>query len=208
LKPEMKKIRFGDLVQQAGRPTTMALWTAPEKNKDLQRAIRANRVLTIRHQTVGNKRDVGTIGFRKEPDAIYLIFPRSLPTADPAPVIGINYELLEQPPQSGKGQSKTPAQPTPSARTAIAEKRTEPQPTMTLRKFRFTVRAEVETDIEVQARSAKQARALALDTIQSKPLSPSEWRRAKGSAKIKRIAEARSPRDAPSQSGSPARIAL
>ena len=43
----MKKIRFGDLVREAGRPTTIELWTAPEKNKDLQRAIRTNRVIFI-----------------------------------------------------------------------------------------------------------------------------------------------------------------
>jgi len=92
----MKKIRFGDLVRKSGRPSTMELWIPPEKNKELQRAIRANRVLTIKRGDVGRQRDVGEIGFRKQPGALYLIFPRALPVADGS-VIGINYDLLDQP---------------------------------------------------------------------------------------------------------------
>jgi hypothetical protein len=91
----MKRIRFGDLVRQSGRPSTIELWIPPEKNKELQRAIRANRILTIQRRNVGNKRDVGEIGFRKQPGSLYLIFPRALPAADD-PVIGINYDLLER----------------------------------------------------------------------------------------------------------------
>jgi hypothetical protein len=92
----MKKIRFGDLVRESGRPSTIELWTPPEKNKELQRAIRANRILTIQRSNVGNKRDVGEVGFRKQPGSLYLVFPRALQVTR-GPVIGINYDLLEQP---------------------------------------------------------------------------------------------------------------
>jgi hypothetical protein len=93
----MKTIRFGDLVRQAGRPTTIELWIPPDRNKELQRAIRANRVLTVKHRNTGNQRDKGTIGFHQQREAIYLIFPRALPKTGRAPVIGINYDLLDQP---------------------------------------------------------------------------------------------------------------
>src|SRR5262245_8159211 len=93
----MKKIRFGDLVRNSGRPKTLTLWTEPESNKELQRAIRGNRVLTVHHTNAGKKRDVGEIGFKKESPAIYLIFPRALPARSNEPVIGINYDLLEEP---------------------------------------------------------------------------------------------------------------
>src|SRR5688572_20624135 len=97
----MKNIRFGDLVRNSGRPKTLTLWTTPEKNKELQQAIRENRVLTVERRNVGTNADVGEIGFRQKKDALYLIFPRRLPTAARDPVFGINYDLLEEPASSG-----------------------------------------------------------------------------------------------------------
>ena len=163
----MKKIRFGDLVRHSGRPTTMELWTPPEKNRELQRAIRANRVLTVQRRNVGNKRDVGEIGFRKQRKAFYLIFPRALPTASHEPVIGVNYDLLEQPTSF---EDSKPVVPTPKKSTP---------PPLTPRKYRVKVRMDVETDMGVEAVSAKEARVLALETLQHKPLSSSDWRRGK-----------------------------
>src|SRR6185436_5326231 len=93
----MKKIRFGELVRSSGRPKMLTLWTAPAKHKELNQAIRDNRVLTVHRSSVGNKRDVGEIGFHQKQDAFYLVFPRRLPDAGPEPVIGINYDLLEEP---------------------------------------------------------------------------------------------------------------
>jgi hypothetical protein len=177
----MKKIRFGDLVRQSGRPTTIELWTPPEKNKELQRAIRANRVLTVQHRNVGNKRDVGEIGFRKQREAFYLIFPRALPTASPDPVIGINYDLLEPPTllKSSDGKVSKPAAPV-SKSVAFAPKKSAPPPPP--KKYRFTVRVSIEADVEVTAKSAKEARVLALEAVQHKPLSSSDWRR--GSVRV------------------------
>ena len=91
----MKKIRFGDLVRSSGRPKNLSLWTTPKKNKELQQAIRGNRVLTVHLHSVGNKAEVGEIGFHQQ-EALYLIFPRRLPTAAREPVIGINYDLLDR----------------------------------------------------------------------------------------------------------------
>lgn len=72
------------------------LWTAPEKNKGLQAAIKHNRILTVRQQNVGNKRDVGFVGFRPVPQASFLVFPRPLEASRDQKVIGINYSLLDQ----------------------------------------------------------------------------------------------------------------
>ena len=94
----MKTLRFGDLVRQSGRPVTLELWMPPKENKELQKAIRTNRVLTVQHQNTGSKRDVGKIGFRVQRGALYLVFPRPLPKAGSIPVVGINYDLLERPP--------------------------------------------------------------------------------------------------------------
>src|ERR1043165_5225568 len=93
----MKKLRFGDLVRNSGRPKTFTLWTTPNKSKELQDAIRTHRVMTVHRHIVGSKADVGEIGFHQDKDALYLIFPRRLEAPAPAPVVGINYELLEEP---------------------------------------------------------------------------------------------------------------
>jgi hypothetical protein len=55
-------VRFIELVKQCGQPVTMTLWTKPEANPALQKAIKENRVLTI-GQAKGAKKDFGTIGF-------------------------------------------------------------------------------------------------------------------------------------------------
>ena len=92
----MKPIRFGDLVRNSGRPHTLALWTEPKKIGELQKAIRSNRVLTVRHPNVGTRRDVGIIGFKQAPMSSYLIFPRPLQADKEQSVIGINYLLIDE----------------------------------------------------------------------------------------------------------------
>jgi hypothetical protein len=42
-----KTIRFGDLVRLSGRPQFITLWTAPEKDHRVSRAMKENRVLTV-----------------------------------------------------------------------------------------------------------------------------------------------------------------
>jgi hypothetical protein len=92
----MKPIRFSDLVRNSGRPHTLALWAEPKKIGELQKAIRSNRVLTVRHANVGTKRDVGIIGFKQGPLSSYLIFPRPLQVDKDQSVIGINYLLIDE----------------------------------------------------------------------------------------------------------------
>jgi hypothetical protein len=104
----MKQIRFGDLVRNSGRPHTLTLWTAPEKNTELQKAIRSNRVLTVHRPNVGTKRDFGTVGFLPGGEAIFLIFPRRLEVDKGQRVIGINYALLEEAVPSDPAPAKKP----------------------------------------------------------------------------------------------------
>ena len=90
-----KKVRFGDLVRNCGRPEVVTLWARPEKNPALTKAIKQNRVLTVIQEP--GKRDYGVLGFELRPGALILVFPRVLPRAQGARVIGINLQLLEQP---------------------------------------------------------------------------------------------------------------
>src|SRR5205807_4758098 len=90
-----EKLRFGDLVRNSGRPRIVTLWTRPEKNPELTKATKANRVLTVMQQP--GKRDYGLIGFKMRPGASFLLFPRALPDEPGARVVGINYQLTEEP---------------------------------------------------------------------------------------------------------------
>jgi hypothetical protein len=50
----------------------------------------------VKQETIGNKKDFGTIGFYRDKNVSYLVFPRSLPKTD-SRVVGIKYDLLEKP---------------------------------------------------------------------------------------------------------------
>ncbi len=92
-----KKIRFGDLVRNSGRPQSVTLWGEPKKMPSFRKAIKENRVLTLIQSSGTKAKDFGLIGFREQPHASYLIFPRKLPTEGEARVIGINYQLIKEP---------------------------------------------------------------------------------------------------------------
>lgn len=88
-------MRFAQLVEKSGKPRLHVMWGPPEKDREFQQAVKANRVLTIHQENVGTKKDFGKIGFSKEGPAQFLIFPRSLNLFEDRRVVGINYELFE-----------------------------------------------------------------------------------------------------------------
>jgi hypothetical protein len=90
-----KAIRFSELVQKSGRPYAATLWTDPNKDPDFQKAVKENRVVTVKQETVGSKKDFGTIGFSREKNVSYFIFPKKLPNVPDARVVGIKYDLLQ-----------------------------------------------------------------------------------------------------------------
>jgi hypothetical protein len=91
-----KKIRFGDLVRESGRPRTHTLWTELKKDRSLREAIKKKQIVTVIQDPTSKRKDFGRIGFHQQPGAVYLIFPRPLPLQDEdSRVIGINYQLLE-----------------------------------------------------------------------------------------------------------------
>lgn len=92
----MKTARFADVVKQAGAPSPYQLWLDAKKDRTFQRAVAEHRVMTIHQENVGTKKDYGIVGFREEPHAQYLLFPRSLKTFADRRIIGINYSLLDK----------------------------------------------------------------------------------------------------------------
>src|SRR5439155_22235201 len=92
-----KTIRFSVLVQECGPPELMTLWQGPKDNKEFQKALADHRVMTIKQEPVGTKKDVGIIGFVETKSASYLIFPKSLRAYEGRRVVGIKYDLLATP---------------------------------------------------------------------------------------------------------------
>ena len=91
-------IRFGDLVRSAGRPRTFSLWSGnAKKDRTLQQAIRSNRVLTVIQEPTSTRKPFGRIGYHQNESALYLLFPRALAEDTESRVIGINFDLLDEP---------------------------------------------------------------------------------------------------------------
>lgn len=91
-------IRFGDLVRLSGRPETHTLWSGdPVKDRSFQKTIRQNRLLTIVHEPTSTRKPFGQIGYHPKGSATYLVFPRPLPKAPRSRVVGINFDLLDEP---------------------------------------------------------------------------------------------------------------
>lgn len=112
-----KQVRFTQLVKAAGRPHPATLWVAdPAKDAEFKKAIDQNRIVTVHHVNVGTKKESGEIGFKKGGAASYLIFPKELPMAEGTRIIGLKFEMLEEP------EVKNPAKITEAKRKPKIEK--------------------------------------------------------------------------------------
>lgn len=163
-----KKVRFGDLVRNSGRPQTVTLWTKPEKNPALTKAIKQNRVLTLIQEP--GKRDYGLLGFKLRQGALYLVFPRPLPREQNARVIGINFQLVEEPvvTEAERAKERKPS-----------HEREAPKPVLrraTTQKFTVNVRrtATLESEFSVDARDKEAAKRQAVEAARKAPFELSD----------------------------------
>lgn len=90
-------VRFSRIVAACGQPHVHTLWAKPEQDPELQRACTAHRVMTVhakRHQTA-----VGVAGFARpvQTGDQYLVFPKSLRRFEGKRVVGVKFDLIEQP---------------------------------------------------------------------------------------------------------------
>jgi hypothetical protein len=92
----MKFVRFEKLVEMAGRPQLHLVLADPKKDRVLQGAVKAGRVVTVHQPAVGTKADYGAVGFDPGPARQFLIFPRSLARFKARRIVGIKYERLEE----------------------------------------------------------------------------------------------------------------
>lgn len=111
-------VRFLKVVEAAGKPQLHTLWGSPTSDAEFQKAVKAQRVMTIRQENVGTKKDFGLIGFSPEGRAQFLVFPRSLKPFQGRRVVGINYDLFAPPAAPGAAW-KVDASKEKRSRTAL-----------------------------------------------------------------------------------------
>ncbi|HEX8312822.1 MAG TPA: hypothetical protein VF614_15980 [Chthoniobacteraceae bacterium] len=129
----MKTARFSDLVKQCGHPEPYPLFIEPAKDRMLQSALAADRVLTIHQETVGTSSDFGMVGLTEERPSMVLVFPHSLKEFRDRRVIGIKYELLAE---SEEAAAEEPEQkPAIKRSKAKEEPRSTPSPERKLLEF-------------------------------------------------------------------------
>jgi hypothetical protein len=114
-------VRFSVVVQRCGKPAPVTLWVDPGEDPAFQRALKQNRVATVKQETVGGKKDFAVVGFHQEPNVFYWVFEKSLEEFEGKKIIGIKYEMLREP-EPGPALAWKPK----SARTGKGSRSTRP----------------------------------------------------------------------------------
>jgi hypothetical protein len=175
-----KTLRFTALVQEAGQPEAANLWTRPEADKPFMKAVRENRVLTVKQENLGSSKDFGVVGFLREKNVSYLVFPKALDKFKDRRVIGIKYDLVQTAPPLGKvvkqrhtekrgwGRGVMPHEWATSSEAAPEARHTETK-SDALKKFKVTLRfiSTIELTAQVDAKGRTEAGRLALKTAGS-----------------------------------------
>ena len=161
-------VRFQALIKASGEPEMLVFWSDPARDKGFQKAVRENRVVTLRQFNVGTKKDFGRIGFFAEGHSSYIRFPKRLKYAPGTRVVGIKYEAIKTPPPKDplpplKKQATRPqprSQPAPSFQES--EKQAPAPPDKPLRVYEGLARIVIRKEIahEVSAASPAEARRL------------------------------------------------
>ena len=129
----MKTVRFSQIIAKCGKPETHLVLVDPKKDRTLQAAIKAHRVMTVKQQTTGTKAERGEVGFDPGPSRQFLIFPKSLQKFAGKSVVGINYDLFIEPttrrkPQVQKQHAKPVKKASKPEKKQQAKKTTQEKP--------------------------------------------------------------------------------
>lgn len=108
-------MRFSNVVEKSGQPETHLILVKPAKDRALQAAIKSQRVMTVRQESVGTKTDRGEIGFHSGSSRQFFVFPKSLRAFAGRTVVGIKYDLLgnEEVPKSERAAAPQTPKKTP-----------------------------------------------------------------------------------------------
>lgn len=157
-----KTVRFAELVKNFGQPHLVALWALPDKDVQFAKAIHENRVVTLKQVNIGSKKDFGIVGFFKQRQASFLIFPKSISHSHGTKVIGIKYDLVKTPAPKDPVSLETRLQyyqREPKRRNATREVRTIPSTQKVTGRFEIVFEAVATIEIPVAVEAATRAEA-------------------------------------------------
>lgn len=89
-------VRFAEVIRNAGTPGVYLPLSDPRQDANFMRAVREERVLSLKQEPTGTRKDFGTVGYLAERFVSYLVFPRSLAAFRGKRIIGIKYDVLQQ----------------------------------------------------------------------------------------------------------------
>ena len=118
----VKTARFATVVERLGKPEIHLALLDPKKDRSLQAAVKANRVMTIMQPSAGAKADRGEVGFDPGTGRQFLIFPKSLRPFARHTVVGIKYDLIESK-EVPKRERVVPGPPKPKKPRGTAKNR-------------------------------------------------------------------------------------
>jgi hypothetical protein len=155
----VKTARFTKVVGACGEPENYLLLMEPAKDRTLQQAVKANRVMTVSLQIAGTKTDHGEVGFEPGPGRQFLVFPKTLRAFAGHRVVGINYNLLNsQAVPKSERAVPTPPRKAPKAKPAAARRGKPPRAPEVSRNVVTFKSGEDEEEIEEVAELKKQVR--------------------------------------------------
>jgi hypothetical protein len=155
-------VRFSELLKAAGKPEVYLPLSDPKRDREFMRAVREDRVLSIKQEPTGTKKDFGTVGFLPERYVSYLVFRKPLTPFKGKRVVGIKYDTVSE-----AGISTSRASAAPSSRSV---KPSRPKPKPRPKRFTATVRLTRtnEVRVTVEAFDEKEARVKAEETARER----------------------------------------
>jgi hypothetical protein len=111
----VKIARFATVVEKSGKPETYLALLDPAKDRTLQAAIKAHRVMTVIQNSAGHAADHGIVGFEKGTNRQFLMFPKSLQRFAGSKVVGVKYDLFTAPEVPKKDRAPRPKEKKPPA---------------------------------------------------------------------------------------------
>jgi hypothetical protein len=157
----MKTVRFSSVVQKSGRPESYLALSDPAKDKELQKAVKERRVMTVFQETVGTKADRGTVGFEPGHGRQFLIFPKPLKAFVDRNIVGIKYDLWKDA-EIPKAQSKAPPAPARKAKPKPSRAKEKPAASAKILKFHPERAKEKSGNGEIEEIKAQIRKAMAL----------------------------------------------
>jgi hypothetical protein len=116
--------RFATVVEKYGDPEPHLVLTDPRKDRVLQAAIKAHRVMTVMQRAVGNTADRGVVGFEPGAGRQFLLFPKSLRSLSGKNIVGIKYELMKTKRIPKSERAPSPRKP-PKAKPKVRKARSQ-----------------------------------------------------------------------------------